>query len=312
MTKQYTGIVNWFDSKKGFGTINLDEGHDLIVNDVFVHHSDINIKNCRANLNENECVKFEVEEVIKNNSRKWNAKNVQAVNGSLICENSSTHKKHHKRIKNTESFDPNFEIPDMTIRIGNNIEYSHKINTRDIILVKDFFPEKEPLEIYNQLLKEIDNSDVKQEELWKLWHGDTHMIADDHLKWKQFCPTFTMIIDKIKQYFNMDIKATRFNLYRDSSEWKPFHHDAAAVKSDKAKSQNFTVGISFGCERDVCFEHAKNKNKISFPLENGTLYAFSKDINVEWRHGIPQIHPDKFHKDGRLSIIAWGKVDMNE
>ena len=25
----------------------------------------------------------------------------------------------------------------------------------------------------------------------------------------------------------------RFNWYRDSSEWKPFHHDAAAVKEDK-------------------------------------------------------------------------------
>ena len=32
------------------------------------------------------------------------------------------------------------------------------------------------------------------------------------------------------EYFKMDVKATRFNWYRNSSEWKPFHHDAAAVK----------------------------------------------------------------------------------
>jgi hypothetical protein len=47
--------------------------------------------------------------------------------------------------------------------------------------------------------------------------------------------------------------------YRDSTEWKPFHFDAAAVKADKARTQNFTVAISFGMERDAAFEHAKTK-----------------------------------------------------
>ena len=41
---------------------------------------------------------------------------------------------------------------------------------------------------------------------------------------------------KVLGYFGMDIKATRFNWFRDCSEWKPFHHDAAAVKPDKAKT----------------------------------------------------------------------------
>ena len=44
-------------------------------------------------------------------------------------------------------------------------------------------------------------------------------------------------------------QATRFNWYRNTSEWKPFHHDAAAMKPDKARTQNFTVAVSFGCER---------------------------------------------------------------
>ena len=57
-------------------------------------------------------------------------------------------------------------------------------------------------------------------------------------------------------------KATRLNWYRDSNEWKPFHHDAAAVKPDKAKTQNFTVAVSFGMERDAAFEHAQTKTVI--------------------------------------------------
>ena len=38
----------------------------------------------------------------------------------------------------------------------------------------------------------------------------------------------------------------RFNWYRDSSEWKPFHHDAAAVKEDKGNLHlklNFLIFI---------------------------------------------------------------------
>ena len=37
---------------------------------------------------------------------------------------------------------------------------------------------------------------------------------------------------------------------------------------------------------------------------------FSKDINIEWRRGIPQIPPEKYKNEGRISIIAWGKINM--
>ena len=57
------------------------------------------------------------------------------------------------------------------------------------------------------------------------------MIADDKQgNWKKRCPTFLKVVKKMTEYFNMDVKATRFNWYKDSSQWKPFHHDAAAVK----------------------------------------------------------------------------------
>jgi hypothetical protein len=123
-------------------------------------------------------------------------------------------------------------------------------------------------------------------------------------------PTFNLIINEIENYFSMEIKTTRFNYYQNSKEWKPFHHDAAAVKEHISKNQNFTVGISFGATRDIAFENAKNKTVISIPLPNGTAYAFSRDVNVNWKHGVPQIHPDKYFDEGRISIIAWGKVEL--
>ena len=60
-------------------------------------------------------------------------------------------------------------------------------------------------------------------------------------------------MEKIRTYFDMDIQATRFNWYRDSSDWKPYHHDAAAMKAHMATKQNITIAASFGAERDVSF-----------------------------------------------------------
>lgn len=136
-------------------------------------------------------------------------------------------------------------------------------------------------------------------------HGDSHLIADDNLDWKEKVPTFQYILDKIASYFNVTIKNTRFNLYKDSNDWKPYHHDAAAVKEHISKVQNFTVGISLGATREISFEHVKSKTIISIPLLNCTAYAFSKDVNIEWKHGVPQIHPDNAFNEGRISIIAW-------
>ena len=220
----------------------------------------------------------------------------------------------HRKPKNTENFSPDHTPPEMRIVFADSgLEtYNKPHSTRDVVVVKDLFCKEDNLEIYESLLKEIKTSNVNQDKLWKSWHGDTHWIADDKLDWKKECPTFTVILNRIKKYFNMDIKATRFNLYKDSSEWKPFHHDAAAVKKDKAKTQNVTVAVSFGAERDVAFEHSKSKTVISIPQPNGAVYTFGKDVNIIWKHGIPQLPVDKVTDKGRISIIAWGWIDQVE
>ncbi len=52
-----TGTVKWFSDDKGFGFIKPDDGSD----DVFVHHSAINMQG-RRNLKEGQRVQFEVVE----------------------------------------------------------------------------------------------------------------------------------------------------------------------------------------------------------------------------------------------------------
>lgn len=260
------------------------------------------------------------QNVENENVRKKNKKNKDKYNKELRKSLGT------KRVKNTVCFDPMDKPVDMRISYDlgrRNEKVSSKITSREVLLVPNLFNDFKPGEIYRLLVSEIENCGIPQDKLLKLWHGNdkiqgTHLIADDKLKipsqsddilisWKSKCPTFEMVIYRIKQFFEMNVASTRLNWYKDNSQWKPFHHDAAAVKSDKINTQNFTVGVSFGDTREAAFENAQTKTVISLPQPDGCIYAFSKDTNMIWRHGILQ---EKEHsQNGRISIIAWGWID---
>jgi len=223
-----------------------------------------------------------------------------------------------KHPKNTENFNPSYEPSSMNVLVGlpnKDKFYKNVYDSNDVVIVPDFLKEDSVNELYNKLLYEINSSGIEHDKLWKLWHGDNHLIADDHLNWKEKVPTFQYIVECIEKYFSMEIKSTRFNYYKDSSDWKPYHHDAAAVKPHIAEKQNFTVGVSLGATRNISFEYAYGDNKkravVSIPLLNCSAYAFGSDVNINWKHGVPQINPDKAFNEGRISIIAWGKVNEN-
>jgi hypothetical protein len=253
----------------------------------------------------------------KNNKCRDDCKFSHNVNPALVklFKDGKQGAKRHKA-KNTTDFNPSHEKADMRIVMAPNDMkvYTKDVYPKDVVLVNNLFGGHKDMNIYEKLLEEIQTYENEQDNnkisVFKLWHGDSHLIADDKIGWKNNASTFDYVIDVIRNYFNMDIKATRFNWYKSTAEWKPYHHDAAALKPDKAKTQNFTVGVSFGVVRDIAFEHAESKKVVSFPLENGSTFCFAKDVNVEWRHGVPQLPPEQHEDKGRISIIAWGSIEL--
>ena len=198
--------------------------------------------------------------------------------------------------KNTETFQPSHKEPSIRVRFNESIK-----NGNEISITNNLFFDKQ---IYSKLLSEISN------EVYKPWHGDSHLIADDSYieDWKGNSPTFDYIIKQLCSYFCMTPGATRLNYYTDSKDWKPYHHDAAALKPNKANTQNITVGVSFGETREISFQSThENKSErltFNFPLKNFTIYAFGNKVNLDFRHGIPQLKEE--NKNGRISIIIWG------
>lgn len=221
-----------------------------------------------------------------------------------------------KRIKNTETFEPLKKPVDMRIiyDLGCYQDKLYKeLTTRDVLLVPNLFRDFEEYEIYNRIIDELKNCGIPEEKVIIPWHGNnvipgTHMIASDWEKWKRMSPTFNMVIGRIREFFDMNIKATRLNWYQNTEQWKAFHFDAAKVNPEKAKIQNFTVSVSFGKTRDCAFERDDIlKNVISMPIGDGEIYCFTKETNEMWRHGVLQELPKI--EEGRISIVAWGWID---
>ena len=139
---------------------------------------------------------------------------------------------------------------------------------------------------------------------WISWHEGAHLISKNPTG----SETYRKIQEKISAYFEIENSkvGTRFNWYRDSSDWKPFHHDSAAFNPQRAKNQNITVGVSFGATRELSFLHAKTGERIYFPQTNGMLFAFGRDVNIHWKHGVNALSAEEQTGKGRISIILWG------
>ena len=127
-----------------------------------------------------------------------------------------------------------------------------------------------------------------------------------HLKMENpdFSLTFQEILDKMSDYFDVDIFATRLNFYRDGSDWKPYHHDSHAYSN--GMKEDFTMGASFGFTRSLSFLHEPSGQHFEFPQQNGDIFAFDSEVNKKFKHGVPKIKTGN-KAAPRFSIIAWGR-----
>ena len=326
----YLGTVKWFNSDKGFGVIT--HKNEDIITEYFVHHTDIkNNSSTRSFLEEGEKVKFVPS---SESSGKLKATQLESdENGFRFLKNVVS-----KRSRNTTSFKPQEKCCNIRILTGfsafENL-YNKKLSTRDVGIFDPYvqfgllhttrilsqeagtpelgLPDKvEPFTWYNFYKDEIDYVQKNNEDFMKLWHGDSHLIADDKMnggKWKENCPRFVNLINSIAHIFDMKVTGTRINEYRNGDDWKPYHHDAAAIKDHVKKIQNITISVSFGATRSVAFQNAKNMSSLSIPLMDGTMYSFGQQVNIDYKHGILK---EETGIGPRISVILWGWVDQVE
>ena len=133
--------------------------------------------------------------------------------------------------RNTESFDPASTLvrPDLRVWVGSATDkkFNKPLKHDDVVIIPELFGPESNWDIYYKLVSEmraLQAQNVRGSE-WQSWHEGAHLIS----KKPDGSETFEMVIDKLCEYFSIRKKSvgTRFNWYRDSSDWKPFHHDSA-------------------------------------------------------------------------------------
>lgn len=188
--------------------------------------------------------------------------------------------------------------------------YTKPVKHDDVIVVPEFFCAEDDWDIYYQLLKEMRESQAAgtRNADWLSWHEGAHLLSKN----PEGSKLYHKVLDKCAKFFAVTEgnRGTRFNWYRDGSDWKPFHHDSAAFNPQRAKTQDCTIGISFGASRDLALRHAKTGELVYFPQKNGMLFYFGRDTNIIWQHGINALPEEQQDGKGRISVILWGKCTM--
>ena len=66
-----------------------------------------------------------------------------------------------------------------------------------------------------------------------------------------------------------------------------FSGDAEVVLG--ATREDFTMGASFGAERELAFRHVASGVQFAFPQRNGDVFAFNSNANAAFEHGVPAL-----------------------
>jgi hypothetical protein len=131
--------------------------------------------------------------------------------------------------RNTESFDPRSTLIRPAARIicgPNRPVYGKELKHDDVVIVPNFLCDEDDWGLYYQLVKEMREAQQAESKgaEWISWAEGAHLISKNPTG----SNTYDAIQEKIRKYFEIENKSvgTRFNWYRDSSDWKPFHHDS--------------------------------------------------------------------------------------
>jgi hypothetical protein len=140
--------------------------------------------------------------------------------------------------RNTASFDPASTLVRPAMRIiveKDTAHYPRALSHDDVVIVPDFLCKEDDWSLYYQLIDEMRASQAKGEKgaEWISWHEGAHLISKNPAG----SAAYQMIQEKIAKYFDIPMTSvgTRFNWYRDSSDWKPYHHDSAAFNPTRGK-----------------------------------------------------------------------------
>jgi len=170
------------------------------------------------------------------------------------------------------------------------------------IYIPNFFSQRSDNLLFDYLMHDIKDCDMthrfRRLMVSNEFDDDDNDDDDDNERSRKLI-TYKMIAIAMAEYFNVELKRSIINLYRDGGDYASFHTD----KYDR-DNVDITIGASFGHNRDLAFMHKESLQTFPIQQQNNDIFAFTSVINTKFRHSV--LKTEK--KTGpRFSIIVWGK-----
>lgn len=120
-------------------------------------------------------------------------------------------------------------------------------------------------------------------------------------------PAHDFVLRKLTHYFDAEGLSWASNLYEAASNGCGFHHDGSKYGGDSHNpnlKSDITMIASFGATRDLTLRHVDTGREFSFPQRNGDIFAFYKEVDNDYMHGV---HPESNPGQPRISVVIIGR-----
>lgn len=170
-----------------------------------------------------------------------------------------------------------------------------RVSLEDAYYLPGFLCKKQDTSLFHQLQKEL-----SFQEAW-LDSGlpfSRHLclVSDELLEQK--APTLHAILEHLAEVFNLQPVRCLLSLYRHGGDFCNLHMD------EYNGNENFSIGISFGEERQLLFEEKGTKAQFAIPQRNGDVHAYGKVCNTAWNHGVP---PSLDVEEASIFVVLLGQ-----
>ena len=172
---------------------------------------------------------------------------------------------------------------------------SPDIDTKQISLYKNTFPQRICTTLFNKLYQEIPWSQPQITLFGKThpiprqqcWMGDEHAsysYSNLQMKPKPWTDTVTFIKRFVETICNTTFNSVLINLYRDGNDSNGWHSDNEKELGTHPLIASFNLGES----RAFKLKNKTTKELYAYQLDAGDLLIMKKGVQAEWLHTIPK------------------------
>ncbi|MGX5914591.1 alpha-ketoglutarate-dependent dioxygenase AlkB family protein [Aliidiomarina sp. Khilg15.8] len=172
---------------------------------------------------------------------------------------------------------------------------SYKLPAPDALLyhVPDWLGGALATEYFEQLSKELawSQDQIQVFGRWhpiprlQAWHGEhdlAYKYSGKEMRAKPWTPTLADLKHKL-ECLGLNFNSVLGNWYRDGNDKMGWHSD----NEKELGPQPVIASLSFGGVRDFVFRHRHTREKISLPLEHGSLLIMAGHTQDFWQHSLP-------------------------